>query len=101
MSMDDNPLIVTCTHLMGRSDGPDMIFVDGGRVTIAVCFACDDETNERHSHGVIDPLPSLRPLCPGHAQAAHIPTAVKMADGFYERQDGQWVRQPSEDDRVQ
>jgi hypothetical protein len=100
--MDDNPLIVTCSHLMERTDGlgPDMIFVDGGRVVIAVCFACDDETNERHSRGVMEPLPGLRPLCPEHAQAAHIPVATKMVDGFYTRQDEQWVRQPSDEDEV-
>jgi hypothetical protein len=98
--MDDNPLIVTCTHLRERTDGsaPDMIFVAGGRVLIAVCFACDDETNERHRRGDWEPLPSLRPLCPGHAQAAHIPVATKMLDGFYTRQDEQWVRQSDEDE---
>jgi hypothetical protein len=98
--MDDNPLIVTCTHMMERTDGPDMIFVDGGRVTIATCFACADRTNERHAHGVTEPLPDFRTLCPEHAQAAHIPVATKMVDGFYTRQDEQWVRQPSDEDEV-
>ena len=85
---------------MERTDGlgPDMIFVEEGRVTIATCFACADATNERHARRDMDMLPSLRPLCPEHAQAAHIPIATKMRDGFYERQDGQWVRQPSDEE---
>ncbi len=98
--MDANPLIVVCNHLMERTDGPDMICVDGGRVTIATCFACADEQNERHSRGVTEPLPDFRTLCPGHAQESNIPVATKMADGFYEREDGRWVRQPDDEDEV-
>jgi hypothetical protein len=97
LESDDNRLMV-CEHMLEGKNGPDMLYIEGGRILIATCLPCADEQNERHSRGVTEPLPGFRPLCPGHAQAANIPVTTKMADGFYERDGGQWVRQPSDDE---
>jgi len=92
---------MVCGHMLEGNGGPDMIYVEEERVLIATCLACADEQNERHSRGVTEPLPGFRPLCPGHAQGANIPVTTKMVDGFYERQGGQWVKQPDTEDVVQ
>ena len=92
-------LIVICPHLFRREHGAQVIHVEGGKVLEATCFDCADAIN---TPGADIPAVTegFRPICPGHAQAQEIPTEVKMADGFYEWEDGRWVKQPDTEDAV-
>jgi hypothetical protein len=92
-------LVIVCDHIRARPNTPpDMILLENGEVQFALCFACAREANCGTDSD--EPPEALRPLCVECARISGIPTAAKMADGFYHWQDGQWQRQPCLEDMV-
>jgi hypothetical protein len=77
--------ILICEHT-GKNKSPDVLWIESGQVQAAVCFDCASKVDS-------DLDARLEAVCATCAQIEGIPTAAKMPDGFYDRHDGQWIRQ--------
>jgi hypothetical protein len=93
--------IVICPHLNGGEldIGTQVIHVEGGKVLTATCFDCADLIDAPGADISIA-TKEFKAICPEHAQLRNIPTQARLADGFYEWEDGHWVKQPDDLDEV-
>jgi len=94
----DHRLIIVCDHV--SSDGRiEMLWIQDGQVQAVMCIACAHAFDESEESPA-----TVSHLCTECARIEGLPeglpVTVQMADGFYERIDGQWVRQPDTSDVV-
>lgn len=81
----DHRAVLICEHT-GKNKSPEVLWIESGKLQAAVCFDCAKKVDS-------DSDAPLEAVCATCAQIEGIPTAAKMADGFYDRRDGRWIRQ--------
>jgi hypothetical protein len=93
MGHEHRPIII-CDHVNERPNKfPDVLWVESGEVQAAICLECAHEANISNQTGE-DPPEAMKPICIECARIDGFPVIAKMADGFYERENGQWIKQP-------
>lgn len=78
--------VVICDHI---SERPDVIWVEAGKVQMAVCGKCAQKISAE------DPEVEscLKPLCISCARVQGLPTTARMSDGFYEWRGSGWIKE--------
>ena len=85
----DNRQVMIFRHVIDNHAALEMLWLENGLVQAALCLQCAREANANP-----EALPeTIRNFCADCTRPDGLPVAMKMADGFYKRHGGQWIRQ--------
>ena len=90
----DGRQVMVCKHVIEDHAALGMLWLDDGLVLAALCLPCGREVNNDNPEA--PPPDTIRNFCADCARRDGLPVEMKGQDGFYERDGGQWVRQPED-----